>query len=181
MQLLSRVPQGGILSPTLYIMYTKDVPVPQNDNNLNVIFADDITQVIQNKENDKQQLAIDTAIEIERINQYERKWKIQTNMTKFNILSISKLRPEPIEIQGRIIPFANEAKTLGLTLKRTDTLMHVNNRIGMAKQQSLKIKRFAKLSEKNKLYLYKALIRPLLEYPIIPNGRTAETNIKKFR
>ena len=58
---------------------------------------------------------------------------------------------------------------LGLTLKRTGTSTHVNHRINLAKIQTSKIKRFIKLDPKVKLHLYKALIRPLLEYPRIPN------------
>ena len=47
----SGVPQGGILSPTLFIFYTSDIPQvgPYSED---VIFADDITQIIQNLDND---------------------------------------------------------------------------------------------------------------------------------
>ena len=83
-ELKSGVPQGGILSPTLYIMYIRDMPTP-NGKNMNIGFADDVTQVIQNFSNDKHKLSEDTITEIERLNIYERKWKIQTNLTKFNI------------------------------------------------------------------------------------------------
>ena len=67
---------------------------------------------------------------------------------------------------------------LGLTLKRTGATSHVTNRINLAKNQSGKIKRFIKLEPKIKLHLYKALIRPLMEYPVIPNGIQLSTHIK---
>ena len=69
----SGVPQGGILSPTLYILYTRDIPPPADVNNSDVIFANDITQIIQNLHDDRGALAEATALEIERINDYEKK------------------------------------------------------------------------------------------------------------
>ena len=54
------------------------------------------TQIIQNLRDDRGVLAETTALEIERINNYEKKWKIQTSINKFSLLSISKLRPEPV-------------------------------------------------------------------------------------
>ena len=52
----------------------------------------------------------------------------------------------------------------------------------MAKIQSSKIKRFIKLYPKVKLHLYKALIiRPIMEYPIIPNGIKSLDHIKNMQ
>ena len=89
----SSVPQGGISSPTLYILYTRDIPPPAGENNNDVIFADDVTQIIQNLRNDRRALAEATALEIDRINNYENKWKIQTSINKFTLLSNLKVKP----------------------------------------------------------------------------------------
>ena len=69
---------------------------------------------------------------------------------------------------------------LGLTLTRTDATSHITKRINMTKIQSSKIKRFIKLDPKVKLHLYKALIRPIMEYPIIPNGIKSLDHIKNM-
>ena len=88
----SGVPQGGILSPTLYIFYTIDIPRP-GPSTTDIYFADDVTQIIENFRDDRRQLVRDTESEIDRINKYEKLWKINTNVNKFGQLSISKLRP----------------------------------------------------------------------------------------
>ena len=135
---------------------------------MNIGFADDVTQVAQDFNNDKHKLTEDTITEIKKLNIYERKWKIQTNLTKFNIRSIFKTRPMPINVEGRPIPFSNEVKTLGLTLKRTGTIAHLNNGIKLAEMQTNKLIRFNKIREKNKLHQYKVLVRQILEYPTTP-------------
>ena len=170
-----------MLSPTLYILYTRDTPPPAGDNSNDVIFADDVTQVIQNLCDDRRALAESTALEIERINNYEKKWKIQMSINKFSLLSISKRSPEPVIVNNSQIPFKNGVKMLVLTLKRTGAASHTTHRIKLANIQTGKIKRFIKLDPKVKLHLYKALIRPLMEYPIIPNGIQAKTHLRKMQ
>ena len=146
----SGVPQGGILSPTLLIPYTSDIP-RAGPNSEDVIFADAITQVIQNIDGDQEQLKIDTEREIDRVNTYEKSWKIMTNTTKFKIMSISKTRPLQIEIDNRMMTFANECNILGLKFKRTGTVSHITDRIRLAKKQTQRLKRFKNLCEKNKI------------------------------
>ena len=176
----SGVPQGGILSPTLFIFYTSDL-TPAGPNSDDVIFADDITQIIVNEDNDKMQHALDTEREILRINAYERKWKIKTNTTKFKILAISKTRPINIQLDNQVMPFSNDCTILGTKFKRTGMANHITNRVNLAKAQTSRIKRFMALKEKTKLHLFKALIRPVLEYPVITNALASKHQMLKMQ
>lgn len=176
----SGVPQGGILSPTLFILYTSDLP-RAGPNSLDTLFADDITQVIQHPGIGRQMLARRTEREVERVNDYEAKWKINTNIRKFGLLSVSKTRPDPVHIDGRRIQVNNEIKILGLKLKRTGTVQHIGERLNMAKTQTNKLKRFMNLSSKTKTHLYKALVRPLMEYPVIPLALASKTQKMKMQ
>ena len=179
-QLKSGVPQGGILSPNLFIIYTSDMP-PPGPNATDIIFADGVTQIIENLRNNKEALARETETEIERINTYEKKWKISTNVGKFSLMSISKLKPAAVRINGNRIDFKNEIKILGLTLKRTGIVKHISDRINNAKIQTKKIKRFARLNTKTKSHLYKALVRPILEYPVVPVALASKTQLLKIQ
>ena len=174
-RLQSGVPQGSILSPTLYIMYTADLP-PAGQGATDIMFADDITQVIEFPHQSKAMTAYRTVREITRINRYEKEWKIATNKAKFKLLSVSKLKPNLVNIDGQNINFTNKINVLGLELTRTGIASHVKKRINLAKVTHKKLKRFSKLSSKIKIHLYKSMIRPIMEYPNTPMCVTSKTN-----
>ena len=78
----SGVPQGSSLSPTLYSMYTSDIPL-LSEGCFNIMYADDITQIITYPGKSRMFMTRKTEREISKINSYETKWKIKTNATKF--------------------------------------------------------------------------------------------------
>ena len=139
------VPQGSILSPSLFIFYTSDLPQPINENCRDVLFADDITQVVEYRGDDKEELPIRTEQEIVRINNFEKLWKIQTNRNKFKMISVSKSHPAPIAVDDNNLYFTIDVNILGLTMSRTGCKKHVTAKINFAKAQLLKLRRFYKL------------------------------------
>ena len=90
-------------------------------------------------------------------------------------------KPEQVMIDGRPIPFTNNAKVLGLTIGTTGLDTHIKQRIQMAKVQQIKFKRFKKLTAKTQLYLYQTLVRPWLEYTAVPLCISSETNKKQMQ
>ena len=162
----SGVLQGSILSPTLFILYTSDL-TPAGPGCTDVLFSDDVTQIVEYHHQSKKMLVRRTEREIKRISDYEKRWKIKTSQQKFKILSISKSKPEKIEIDHTEIPFNELITVLGLKIKRTGIVQHLTDRQNGAKTELGKLRKFEKLSPKIKSPLYKTLILPILEYPAV--------------
>ena len=170
-RLESGVPQGSCLSPTLYIIYTADLPPPQGSSEY-VAYADDITQIVTwggtNPRPTEVRLARKTEEAIQSINDFENKWKIATNQSKFTVVPIGQFINEPIVVNGRRIVHSNYGTVLGLRIGKRGIAPHTRLRVKQAKAQLTRIKRFGTLPERLKSHLYKALIRPILEYPPVP-------------
>lgn len=84
------------------------------------------------------------------------------------MISAAKLTPLPITISNIDIPFTQNGKLLGLSITCRGIAPHARERARLANLQLSKCRRFSGCSEKTKLHLYKALIRPIIEYPPIP-------------
>ena len=167
LDLKSGVPQGSILSPTMFVFYTSDLP-PPDIRSEDILFADDISQVIVSPHRSRERLVFKTTNAIKRINEYEKQWKIQTNKNKFQMLQISATKKLPVEIDGDIIPYATQVNTLGFQMKRTGFVSHIRTRKNMALATVTRLKRFRRLKTKIKVHLYKALVRSQVDYPNTP-------------
>ena len=175
--LTAGVAQGGILSPTLFLLFINDIPDPEIGTT-DVIFADDITQVITVPNNDRNILASKAVRETNKINDFERRWKIRTNPAKFQVLSISATKPADIIINNTRLQYKRDIKILGIKLSRTGIGIQLRARAAYAKSILTKLRIFSALDTKTYLHLYKAFVKPVLEYPIIPTCITSRTNMQ---
>lgn len=173
------VPQGGCLSPTLFNFYTHDIPETNSIFNNNIIYADDITQVISYKSENL--LKLITEREIKAINEFENVWKINTNTKKFQIIPMGGKRKKKIEINNKKLEYSDSGVSLGMLITKTGFINHVTNRINIAKATIPKLFSLINLSTANKRILYLALIRSKLLYPIIPLHTRSKYQIQKMQ
>ena len=163
----SGVPQGSCISPTLYIIYTADIPQQQSQG-LNITYADDITQIILQPGKSRPMLARRIEREAKIINDFEHKWKIKTNTTKFNILPIAMKKTSPVILNNQVIEYRANANILGLHITRQGYSKHINEIKRKASLALSTLARFNQLKTNIKLHLVKACVLPILTYPAYP-------------
>ena len=73
------VPQGSVLGPILYVLYTADIPTPRGTSVAN--FADDTALLSANQEYDVATQSLQGAVN--EVAEWGRKWKLEINETKY--------------------------------------------------------------------------------------------------
>ncbi len=174
------VPQGSVLGPLLYLLFTADIPV--NPETQVLTFADDTAILAAHENYDQANNNLQKALD--SITDWTAKWKILLNTNK-SIKVDFALRPHnyiPVYIKGEPIPASDKTKYLGLTIdKRLSWRAHIET-----KNTELKL-RFRslfwllraknKLSLYNKKLLYTTVIRPIWTYGAPVWGYCADSNI----
>lgn len=182
------VPQGSVLSPILYNIFTADVVMV--DGVLYFIFADDTAFVAT----DSDPTIVITKLQAAQnaIEGYQRKWKMKINPIKTQAIFFSNRRsprhlPQRKIIAGGLeVEWSTEVKYLGLNLDQ-------KLKFGIHTQKSLQkcdklvkclyslICRRSRLNTSNKLLLYKAIIRPTITYGFPAWCNCARTHRRKLQ
>ena len=175
------VPQGSVLGPVLYLLYTSDIP--DLDHNIMATFADDTAIIAVGKNHEEAARKLQTSID--QINTWRKRWRIKLNESKSIHVNFTNKQKQyiPIRINDTQIPHAESAKYLGMTLDaKLRWKVHVKK-----KREELGIKyknmywmlgRHSKLSIYNKLLLYKQILKPVWTYGIQLWGCTSKSNIQ---
>ena len=156
----SGVPQGSVLGPILFILYTSDIIVNSKTNFS--IYADDTKIYTNPLEN-----ALDLQMDIDSVVEWTEKWLIPLNEAKCTILHIGKNNPHyQYNINGVNIQPTTWVKDLGVII--TNDLKweaHINNIVKKANRKLFLIRKaFRFLDETTFKTLFGTYILPILEY-----------------
>jgi len=163
----SGVPQGACLSPTLYNLYTQDMPPPIDDSDY-ICFADDISQLTYSPYN-YETVATTTKYAIQQVNDFETNWKIKTNATKFKTIPIARHKTDLVTLDnGTNLTYSTKGKILGLNFSSYSMTPQTKIRTEIGRTNLDRIYRFRHLSQTLKRKLYISTVRSSLIYPIIP-------------
>ncbi|KAL4125873.1 hypothetical protein QTP88_010110 [Uroleucon formosanum] len=153
------VPQGSILGPTLFNIYTSDIPQSPHTNI--ALFADDT--VIYSESRNPEAISVHLQNHLNALSVWCKNWKISINPTK-----------------------SPTVKYLGVTLdKRLTWWPHLSSKLQQAHQRLGML--FPILNRKSSLQknlsqlIYKQVLRPLITYACPIWGNCAQTHLKKLQ
>lgn len=162
------VPQGALLSPLLYILYTSDIPKLEFAQIAQ--FADDTAIYYSNKNFTclKRRLQEETTI----ITRYFKKWRLKINPNKSEAILFTNKRKylhTTLAIDSHTLKWLPKVRYLGAIMdRRTNWAAHVKTAAAKG-QQAISIlwpliKRNSPLPIPEKLMLYKTIIRTTIAY-----------------
>lgn len=173
------VPQGSVLSPTLYTIYTCDCP--SSLAGINVQYADDVTQLVFHPGRSSRMLNSRTGREIARVNAFEEEWRIRTNLNKFAVVPLATRNPAPLLVNEDPVDFSPRGRLLGLQISGRGYTSHVTNRVKQARRTLGALYRFRDLDRGLKLHLIKTLVIPVLTYPPVPIHALSRSVISRLQ
>jgi hypothetical protein len=186
------VPQGSVLGPLLYNIYTMDIPKPHGHDTNMMAYADDI--IIYKSENRLKNAANKINEHLGRLSAYMEKWKLKLNINKCEAIKITtskcyrsakKLVPK-IKINNTLLKNVKNMKYLGYTINEKHTTnKHVANIIKKC-NASLNIynkvvHHKTRLNPHIKGVFYKQVIRPALAYGFPAFIHTTPTMMEEIR
>ncbi|MES9884550.1 MAG: reverse transcriptase family protein [Sedimenticola sp.] len=162
----SGIPQGSVIGPTLFLIFINDMP--EVVNNIVKMFADDAK--IYARVNTVQEAA-NLQNDINNLQKWSEKWQLKFNGAKCKHMHLGKDQEfskynMKIGDEEKIIQEVNEEKDLGVVMdKNLKFVAHIQTVVKKANRMLGVIKRTFKYIDKEVfLNLYKALVRPHLEY-----------------
>lgn len=175
------VPQGSVLGPILYVLYTSDIP-PLEQNTI-ATFADDTAILAVGNTHEEATEKLQSAVG--QISTWTRTWRIKLNEAKSVHVNFTTKKAQnlPVRVNDTQIPIENVAKYLGIHLDaRLRWKVHVKKKreeLGLRyKKMYWLLGRGSQLSISNKILLYKQILKPVWLYGAQLWGCTSKSNLQ---
>ena len=181
------VPQGGVLSPTLFSIYINDIPIITTDKEICLLFADDLVYQLRYKYKEKNKLIENAKLEAEKrvqeylnkLEQWTNDWRLTLAPHKCGQITFTKAKNQEtddllnVRLYNVNIPIEKFPKFLGILFDRRlsfrEHCLNVDNKI-FDRMNILKILSFDKnwrLDEKTLIRMYKSIVRSVIDYACV--------------
>lgn len=179
------VPQGSVLGPQLYNLYINDLPTTK-DVEIS-LFADDTGLYTSSYKVSAIKNKLQNASK--KIVKFFNKWKTTVNIEKTETIIFTKRRPKlkpEISFSNNNLPWVSNVKYLGINLdSKLNFTLHTKEIVdkGIAALVTLYplINKKSYINVKNKLQIYKTIVRPMLTYGCPIWNMTCASNYQKLQ
>ena len=183
----SGVPQGSVLGPVLFILYTNDIINLKTYNTQITLFADDTNILIT--ENSIRELYETAKRSLKQIEQWSIANKLSINLDKTYYMIFHRARikenknPEKLLIQGKEIKEVKYIQFLGVTIDSNLAFkQHIEKTLIKLKSYiPIFYKLKNKLNIKCKYMIYRAYVESALNYGIEIYATANVTNLKRLQ
>ena len=170
------VPQGSVLGPLLFLIYTIDLPSACTNSNTKCSqFADDTALIATHQSRLTSELSLQSAVSAAAT--WLRRWHLLVNASKTVTLSFTPNHQLNITLNGTPLKQVNEHRHLGIILQNNlQWNSHVTHIINKSKKLLHQLRKTrGQLNTPSLLVIYTAYIRPVIEYGSLVLSNTTRT------